>query len=154
MTAISLSATRLGGLSHPAAADDIRGDLPRQVARFVLLGGVSTLLQIVLYAALRHVTGTTVATVVSLILSTVANTWANRLYTFEVADRNHVTATHGLGLGLTCLTGIAQWCAAQALAGTSVTGLAEATIVGLAGASLGVVRFVSLRTWFRRSQAL
>ncbi len=101
------------------AADDLRGvirmrralasgslpvaDIARRIGRtrptsgvggqaitFALIGVLSWVLQLGLFASLRHTVSSSaqVANVVSLVLATLANTWANRRWTFGIRGRS------------------------------------------------------------------
>src|SRR6478752_6928698 len=55
-----------------------------QVARFAVIGAGSTVLHLSLLAVLTGPLGVQVANLVGLVISTVANTAANRAWTFEI----------------------------------------------------------------------
>jgi len=68
------------------AIGDLRGiaRLSRDLVRFALVGVASTLAYLVLYLAFRAPLGAQAANAISLLLTAVANTAANRRWTFEV----------------------------------------------------------------------
>src|SRR6266705_2109376 len=68
------------------AIGDLRGiaRLSRDLARFALVGVASTLAYLVLYLALRAPLGAQAANATSLLVTAVANTAANRRWTFDV----------------------------------------------------------------------
>jgi putative flippase GtrA len=129
--------------------------LPTQLARFAAIGVASTVANLLLYLLFRTFLGPIGANVVALLLTTVANTAANRRLTFGVRGRvgqaRHQfqgLVVFGLGLGLT--TG------ALALLGVVAPGahpsLEVATIV-VANLVATVLRFVLFRAWVFRGRS-
>ena len=126
--------------------------MPRQLVRFAAIGVASTVAHLVLFALLRVVAGAIVANVLALLVTSVANTAANRRLTFGVTGRDGA-ARHqlqglivfGLGLGLT--TGALALLGHVAPdAGTAV----EVAVLVAANALATVVRFVLFRSWVFR----
>src|SRR6201991_2682499 len=66
--------------------------LPGQLVRFAMVGAISTLAYVVLYALLRGAVGPFAANLVALVVTAVANTAANRRLTFGVRDGTRATA--------------------------------------------------------------
>ncbi|MDN5920710.1 MAG: bifunctional glycosyltransferase family 2/GtrA family protein, partial [Pseudonocardia sp.] len=138
----------------PTPVPGVPRAMPFQLARFAAIGIASTLANLVLFVALRGLMGPIAANVLAMLLCAVANTAANRRFTFGVRGRGGA-ATHqfqglivfGIGLGLT--TG------ALALLGALVPDAhqaAEVVTIVVANAVATVLRFVLFRTWvFRRS---
>ena len=95
------------------ALDDLRGMARvarRQLPRLAAIGVVSTVAYLGLFWVLRSVTGAMAANAVALLVTAVANTAANRRFTFVVTGRAGVWRQHleGLvvfGLGLAMTTG-------------------------------------------------
>ncbi len=121
--------------------------LLRQVVRFATVGVLSTLAYLLLFLALRPL-GAQGANLVALLVTAVANTAANRRFTFGVRGRTGVArhqfeglVVFAIGLGLTSGT----------LAALHHFGEPARTIelLALVGANLlaTVVRFVLLRGW-------
>ena len=83
-------------------------DLPLQIARFTVIGVASTIAYVVLFLLLRGVMSAQAANLVSLGVTAVANTAANRRLTFGISGRSNA-ARHqvkgliafGIGLALT-----------------------------------------------------
>ncbi|WP_344617208.1 bifunctional glycosyltransferase family 2/GtrA family protein [Dactylosporangium salmoneum] len=82
--------------------------LPRQLARFAIVGVLSTLAYLALYAVLRPGTGAQPANLMALLLTAVGNTAVNRRLTFGVRGRAHAVRHQfqgilifALGLGMT-----------------------------------------------------
>jgi putative flippase GtrA len=128
--------------------------LPTQLVRFAAIGVASTLANLVLFLLFRTFMGPIWANVVALLLTTIANTAANRRLTFGVRGRQDV-AKHqfqglivfGLGLGLT--TG------ALALLGALVPGAhqsLEVVTIVVANLVATVLRFVLFRAWVFRGR--
>ena len=146
----TLRAQRTRDAAGGGAAWDL--GLPRQLARFALVGVASTLAYLLLYLALWVALPAQAANAAALLATTVANTAANRRYTFEVrgpagALRHQLQglAAFGLALGLT----------AAALAGLHAAAPHPPRTVELAalvGANLTatLVRFLLLRDWVFR----
>lgn len=140
----------------PTPVPGVPRAMPFQLARFAAIGVASTLANLILFVALRGLMGAIAANVLALLICAVANTAANRRFTFGVRGRDGA-ATHqfqGLivfGIGLALTTG------ALALLGALVPGAqqaAEVVTIVVANAVATVVRFVLFRSWvFRRSAA-
>ena len=130
------------------ALDDLRGMARvarRQLPSFAAIGVVSTLAYLALFWVLRSVTGAMAANAVALLVTAVANTAANRRFTFGVTGRRDRLRQHleglvvfGLGLGFT--TG------ALGLL-TPATRAAELAALVAANAAATLLRFVLLRSW-------
>ncbi|GAA3111348.1 bifunctional glycosyltransferase family 2/GtrA family protein [Pseudonocardia yunnanensis] len=128
--------------------------LPGQLVRFAMIGAVSTLAYVVLYALLRGAVGPFAANLVALVVTAVANTAANRRLTFGVRDGTSTTAHHlqglivfGVGLALTtgALAALTAWAP-----GASRT--AELIVLVVANALATVLRFIAFRSWIFRSR--
>ncbi len=133
----------------PAARPGFRS----QVIRFAAVGGASTLAYALLYLVLRPLFGGQAANFLSLLLTAVGNTWANRWFTFGVIGRLGAVRHHLQGL---VVFGIAWGITSGSLLTLHATEphaspLTE--ILVLTGANLvaTVVRFVLLRGWVFRS---
>lgn len=138
---------------HPVAAEAGGGRLGSQLVMFALVGLASTAAYAVIYLLARGVTGPQVANLVALLLTAVANTAANRRFTFGVrgsrgAARHQLQGLVVFGVGLGVTSG--------ALAAVDAVGGAHRglEVVVLTAANLGVtvMRFVAMRVWmFSRS---
>ena len=129
-------------------------ELPRQLVTFVAVGAVSTLSYLLLYLLLR--TGLTAqpANAISLLLTAVGNTAANRRFTFGIegragSARHQVQGLLAFGAGLLLTAG--------ALAGlhqvtTRPPRPAEVTVVLLAGLAATAIRFLLYRCWAFRAR--
>jgi len=136
--------------SSPAGPDRRSpGELPLQIASFMVIGIASTIAYVLLYLLLRGVMSAQGANVLSLLATAVANTAANRRLTFGISGRLHA-ATHqfkgliafGMGLALTsgALTALHAG-SSHASRGLEVCVLVAANLVAT------VIRFVLYRTW-------
>src|SRR5205807_5968989 len=98
---------RLRGPS-PGGAPPGAGNLRVQIARFIVIGAASTIAYLALFLLLRLVMPAQAANVVSLLVTAVANTAANRRLTFGISGRSNAARhqvkgliTFGIGLVLT-----------------------------------------------------
>jgi glycosyltransferase involved in cell wall biosynthesis len=137
----------------PTALHDLRGVLrllfATPVARFLATGVVSTLAYAVLYLLLRGPLGAGGANALALALTAVANTQANRRFTFQIRGRAGLVRQHAAGavvyliaLGLTAG-------ALDVLRGVDPDPgrLPEVAVLVAATTVATVTRFVALRSW-------
>lgn len=136
-----------------ASATERAGDAPHgivgQLARFAVIGVVSTLAYALLYWVLRTGMGAQWANAVALLLTALGNTAANRLFTFGVRGRpgrlRHQAqglVVFALGLAVTagCLVGL-EALAPQASRGVELVVLTAANVVAT------LLRFLLFRGW-------
>ncbi|MGD0937266.1 MAG: bifunctional glycosyltransferase family 2/GtrA family protein, partial [Streptosporangiaceae bacterium] len=126
-----------------------RSELGWQIAGFSVIGVTSTLAYIVLYLLLRNVMPALAANALSLLVTAVANTAANRRLTFGISGRSHA-ARHQL-------KGLLTFAAGLALTSGALAGLHAATASPGRGAEVAVLvaanlvatalRFLLYRTW-------
>jgi putative flippase GtrA len=135
------------------ALTDLRGVgrllLHRPVARFLAIGVVSTLAYALLYLVLRGPLGAAGANALALALTAVANTQANRRFTFRIRGRAGLVRQHAAGavvyviaLGLTAgaldvLTRLDH----------HPSRLLEVAVLVAATTVATVTRYVALRSW-------
>ena len=137
-----------------ATATGASGVLSAQMALFVLVGIVSTVAYGILYVLLRHVFGPMGANATALILTTLANTAANRRYTFGVTGRDSVVRHQVQGLlifaaGLAITSG-ALWLFDRTT--SSSHPLIEVSVLTIANLVVTALRFVIMRTWIFSSR--
>ncbi|GII23365.1 sugar translocase [Planosporangium mesophilum] len=127
--------------------------LPRQLARFAVIGVASTLAYVLLFAVLRGAVGAQPANLIALLATAVANTAANRRLTFGVTGRDGVgrhqaqgLVVFTLGLALTS-GGLAVLHAVTA----APARLLEIGVLVLANLAATVLRFLLLRGWVFRA---
>lgn len=118
--------------------------LAAQAGRYLLIGGGTTGLQLLLVWLLTAPLGATWAFVLSWVVATGLSTWGHRIVTFvqHAIDRRdqlvgYATALAGLGLNTGAL---------QVL--EPATGAQSAAIVVAINTAIGTLRFVILRLWF------
>jgi putative flippase GtrA len=146
----SIKVPRLRGSALPQARRS--AELPLQVASFAVVGVASTIAYVLLYLLLRGVMSAQPANVLSLLVTAVANTAANRRLTFGIsgrqrAARHQVKGLIAFGIGLALTSGALAVLHAPSR-GVEVSVLVAANLVAT------VIRFVLFRTWvFGKSQA-
>jgi putative flippase GtrA len=123
--------------------------LPRQLGRFAVIGVLSTIAYSLLYVLLRPITGAQPANALALLITAVANTAANRRYTFATRGRRDRWRHQGEGLvvfalGLAVTSG--SLALLHALAATPTTWV-ELAVLAAANLTATVLRFVLLKAW-------
>jgi putative flippase GtrA len=117
-----------------------------QIARFIVIGAASTVAYLALFLLLRVVMPAQAANVVSLLVTAVANTAANRRLTFGISGRSG-SARHqfkgliAFGIGLALTSG------ALAALGPDASRLAEISVLVAANLVATVLRFLLFRHW-------
>ncbi len=122
-------------------------DLPLQIARFTVIGVASTIAYVVLFLLLRGVLSAQAANLVSLGLTAVANTAANRRLTFGIsgrsnAARHQVKGLIAFGIGLALTSG-----ALAALGPAHPSRVTEILVLIAANLAATVIRFLLFRHW-------
>lgn len=125
-----------------------------QVVRFGLVGLLSTLAYALLYLVLHPLFGAQAANFAALLLTAVANTWANRWFTFGVTGRLGVVRHQMQGL---LVFGLAWAITAGSLVGlhalaARTTPIEEILVLTAANLIATVLRFVLLRGWVFRAR--
>jgi putative flippase GtrA len=143
------------------ALTDLRGVIrllfAAPVARFVSIGAASTLAYALLYLLLRAALGAGGANAVALALTAVANTQANRRFTFRIRGRAGLLRQHAAG-GLVYLIALGLTAGALDVL-TAVdphpSRLLEVAVLVAATMVATVTRYVALRSWVfaRRGRA-
>jgi putative flippase GtrA len=126
-----------------------QGSVGTQVALFTAVGVLSTIAYGVLYVLLRGVLSPFWANATALVATTIANTAANRRFSFGVrgrrdALRHQVQGFAIFGVGLVITSG-GLWLLHAVSA--SPDRLAEVVVLTLANLVVTVVRFVAMRMW-------
>ena len=102
------------GRGHPGpAVSGVATGLSGQLVRFATIGVTSTLAYILLYAVMRQIMGAQAANTVALLVTAIANTAANRRFTFGVsgaagAGRHQLQGLVVFALGLALTSGDAS----------------------------------------------
>ncbi len=140
-------------LRSPSLAPPGRPELPRQLARFALVGLASTAAYLLLYLALREVLAAQPANALSLLATATGNTAVNRRFTFGIRGtagtaRHQFRGLIAFGAGLLLTSGaLAGLHAVAARPGRA----AEVTVLLVANLLATAVRFGLYRSWvFRR----
>ncbi|MGY5885087.1 glycosyltransferase [Modestobacter lacusdianchii] len=124
-----------------------------QLVRFATIGVLSTLAHLVLFVLLRTVVGPQPANLVALLVTSVANTAANRRITFGIrggpgAGRAQLQGLVVLGLGLALTSGTLA--ALHAVTPSPARGT-EVLLLVAANAVATLLRFLLLRGWVFRT---
>ncbi|PPK97500.1 GtrA-like protein [Kineococcus xinjiangensis] len=122
--------------------------LVRESAGFVFVGAVTTGAYLVLLFALEPYLGSYPANILSVLITSVANTAWNRSLSFGVHGNDDVGRHHLQGL-FTCLLSMALTSACIALlaaAGTTDTAVRSVVLV-VANAGAGILHFLLLKVW-------
>jgi putative flippase GtrA len=146
-----------GGFGAPvgrrrAAVEGLPAGMARQLPVFAVIGAVSTAAQLVLFVLLRAVLGPLAANAVSLVATTVANTAANRRFTFGVTGAGGALRHQAQGL-LAFLLGLALSTGGLAVLRAAAPGAPRAVeVLALvaANAAATLARFVLMRAWIFR----
>jgi putative flippase GtrA len=139
---------RLGRASSEAGT----GRLGLQVAMFLVVGLLSTVAYAGLYLGLRRLTGALLANLMALLVTAIANTAANRRYSFGVRGPDGMLRHQVQGLAVFAL-GLAFTSAVLWLM-PSDRPVLEVTVLTAANLLVTVVRFLAMRLWIfvRRPQ--
>jgi putative flippase GtrA len=134
------------GSGSSAGGRPARG-LALQVARFTVIGVASTMAYVALFLLLRLAMPAQAANVVSLLLTAVANTAANRRLTFGIsgrsnAARHQVKGLIAVGIGLALTSG-----SLAVLGPARASRLAEVAVLIAANLAATVLRFLLYRYW-------
>ncbi len=140
-------------LGRRPLAPAVRPSFRSQVIRFAAVGAASTIAFALLYLILRPLFGGQAANFLSLLLTAIGNTWANRWFTFGVTGRLGVVRHQLQGL---VVFGIAWGITSGSLLTLHTTEpqaspLAEILVLTAANLVATVLRFVLLRGWVFRS---
>jgi putative flippase GtrA len=142
------------GPEQPAARPRGHGLLAGQAVRFAAIGVVSTLAYLLLFVLARPFLGAQASNLIALLVTAIANTAANRRFTFGVrggdgAARHQLQGLVVFGLGLGLTSG-ALWLLAQV--SSRPPRVAELAVLITANLLATVLRFVLLRVWVFRSK--
>jgi putative flippase GtrA len=150
----TITVPRLGRepLAGPGAGT---GGLRRQAVVFAAVGAVSTAAYLALYLLLRSVAPAQLANAASLLITAVANTAANRRFTFGLRGRGGATRHQ--------VRGLAAFGAGWALTAAALAGLhaavpapgraMEVAVLVVASLAAAAVRFALYRGWVFRAAA-
>jgi putative flippase GtrA len=143
---IKIPQLRVPALASPAAGRGTSsGELVTQVVSFVAVGVASTIAYVLLYLLFRGAMPAQAANVLSLLITAMGNTTANRRLTFGISGRRHA-ARHqakgliAVGIGLVLTSGSLALLHSPGRA-LEVSALVAANLVAT------VIRFALYRTW-------
>ncbi|HVW41389.1 MAG TPA: bifunctional glycosyltransferase family 2/GtrA family protein [Amycolatopsis sp.] len=128
--------------------------LATQLVRFAVIGVGSTLAYLVLFSLLRLGMGAQAANLISLLITAIGNTAANRRFTFGVrgsagAGRHQFEGLIVFGLGLVLTSGSLALLHSRGEPGRAT----EMIVLVLANLAATVLRFLLFRTWvFRKNR--
>jgi glycosyltransferase involved in cell wall biosynthesis len=142
------------------ALEDLRGVarllVQTPLTRFLSIGVISTIAYVALYLLLRAWLSPAVSNALSLAVTAVANTQANRHFTFGLCGRRGLLRQHAAG-ALVYLLALALTGGALATlrdVDPRPARLLEVTVLVIASAFATISRYVALRTWvFARPRA-
>lgn len=126
----------------------------RRLASFSAIGVASTLAYVLLYATLRDVAPAGIANALALVLTAVANTAANRRYTFDVQGRDGLARDHAAGL-VALAVALALTSASLAILSAIAPHHGRQTEIAIlvaANATATIVRFLLLRLAIDRAR--
>ncbi len=134
------------GRKTAAGAD---GSTGTQVALFAVIGVFSTVTYALLYLVLRSVLSPFVANATALVATAVANTAANRRFTFGIRGRRHALRHQAQGLAIFAVgLGVTSGSLWLLHSGTGSPGpFTEMVVLTLANLFVTVTRFVAMRLW-------
>jgi putative flippase GtrA len=142
--------TLSGAARIPVPARVQRAELPKgmakQLPRFAIVGVVSTLAYLALFSMLRQIVSPLAANAIALLVTAVANTAANRRFTFGVKGSVGAMRHQFEGL-IAFFVGLALTSGSLALLPAGVSHGAELVAVIIANAAATLVRFLLLRVW-------
>jgi putative flippase GtrA len=132
----------------PIAVPGVPPTLARQAIRFSAVGILSTLAYLLLFLALRAPLGAQVANFTALLITAIANTAANRAFTFGVrgagAGRHQVQGLAVFALGLALTSGALGVLGAMSAHPARAV---ELSVLIAANLTATALRFVLLRQW-------
>ncbi|MEU7852321.1 bifunctional glycosyltransferase family 2/GtrA family protein [Nonomuraea sp. NPDC049141] len=142
--------TLSGAARIPVPARVSQAQLPRgmaaQLPKFAVVGAVSTLAYLLLFSGLRQMIPVLLANAIALLVTAVANTAANRRFTFGVTGSAGAMRHQFEGL-IAFLVGLVLTTGGLALLPDTVSHGVELVAVVVANALATLVRFLLLRVW-------
>lgn len=139
---------RAAGRDESPAVAGVPATLTGQAVRFGAIGAASTLAYLLLFLVLRVPLGAQVANLTSLLVTALANTAANRRYTFGVrgagAGRHQLQGLLVFAIGLVLTSG-SLWLLTHAVSHPGR--LLELSVLVLANLVATALRFVLFREW-------
>ncbi len=140
----------------PAETPGVPRGMTQQVLRFGAIGVLSTLAYLLLFLLFRPMVGAQLANFLGLALTAIANTAANRRFTFGVRDRNSAMKHQAQGFGVFLLgLGITSGSLAllHVLAPTA-SNVVEVAVLLVANLAATAVRFLLMRGWIFKTRSV
>jgi len=139
----------------PTAIEDLRGvwrlmrSGPSRLVRFGIVGVTSTIAYVVIYLAVRELATPSLANVFSLAITALANTAANRRFTFGLQGRGGLAGDYAAGLTAFVFTLLMTSAAAEALRVffPGVPHLVEVAALTAANLLATLCRYLLFRGW-------
>ena len=154
MTAIPVPTSDLSRPAHARPRPAGRSSTRRQLVVFVVVGAVTTLAYLLLYAVLQPVVGSQVANAAALLLTADANTIGNRRFGFGLSGRRDAARHHAQGLVAFAVSLVVTSVALAGLEEDSETTVRLAVLLA-ANTAAGLAHFLLLRFWvFTRRAAV
>ncbi|MFJ9518989.1 GtrA family protein [Kitasatospora sp. NPDC101801] len=129
------------------------GTMKRQLPAFLIIGVLSTLFYLLLYVLARQVVDAQLGNLIALLVSAVANTAANRRFTFGITG-SEGALRHQLQGGVAFVIGLALSSGALALLELAAPDASRAVEVGgliVANGLATLVRFLLMKVWVFKS---
>ncbi|MEO7783060.1 MAG: GtrA family protein [Terracoccus sp.] len=128
--------------------------LSQTVIRFAVVGALSTVVHLGLFAGLVHAgLWSQLANGLALVVATGGNTALNRTWTFGVTGRDRLVTHHGQALVIFAITWVATtaalWALGQWWPGADTT--VQTGVVAAANVLSTAVRFVAMQRWIFRT---
>lgn len=119
----------------------------REITAFLLVGGASTLCQLLLFSAFTTFTGAVAANALALFLTLFLNTSLNRRFTFRIKESTKVFKQH-----LQAVVGLVVSLVVTSLSVHITSALTDSKLLLLFGLSVGVlialiIRFLLMKFW-------
>ncbi|HKG50339.1 MAG TPA: GtrA family protein [Actinomycetales bacterium] len=146
MTAIPVPTSDLTRPAHALPRPAGRSSTRRQLVVFVVVGAVTTLAYLLLYAGLQPVAGSQVANAAALLLTADANTIGNRRFGFGLSGRRDAARHHAQGLVAFAVSLVLTSVALAGLESGTVTSVRLAVLL-VANTVAGLAHFALLRFW-------
>ncbi|WP_182905748.1 bifunctional glycosyltransferase family 2/GtrA family protein [Microbispora sp. H13382] len=134
-----------GSLAAPAAPPS-RTSVRTQIPAFAVIGAISTVAHLALFWMLRSMLPPVAANAIALLVTAVANTAANRRFTFGVRGRAGALRHHLGGL-VAFVAGLALTSGGLAALPGGASRAAELAVVIVANGLATLLRFLLLRSW-------
>ena len=139
----------------PTAIEDLQGvwrlmlSGPSRLVRFGVVGVTSTIAYVLIYLVMREVAPAWLANVIALAMTALANTAANRRYTFRVQGRDGIAGDYAAGLTAFALALLLTSAAGEAMRAVAPDAphVIEVAVLTAANLVATLCRYVLFRGW-------